>query len=479
LSSLLLACTVFYKSEVIDLCIFDVDIVVMPFLSHSLPWQSLSRLFEYRGPKSGPGPQEPHLYTEEAPAHRKQLEHFAIHFQETVREHSLTERAKYSTVQAYCDRAATWTASSSEEPPVQGHGAQSSNVSQERHGQRSSIKISADTRTIALSKESRRVYPAYFSKIYMSLVPPESGGFYGREGLLENLADISTWINHCTRYDQDWASGDEKTRNLLWLDEKSCSDVLRLLVIDAATTSDGSQQKESISPLLLLANHPEVRLEGFFGDGMVCCGLSTGLSALVEKTVMVFIFFNLLLALIDDKHGRLLRLCDTLEQFKPARGRFSLVELLPRPAYMNMRRFVWMRDYVLDEHGHAVEHVLFNPLLAPRPSGRRSCRLKLLGEPEQSYYPSYNEDKFERDVMANRESLHEALKQMWKVLIFCDMIFREAGKRINWEYVSLNAIYELFLGSANKLVGHGYWIDYEDERTEAGSFSFYADSGNA
>jgi hypothetical protein len=35
------------------------------------------------------------------------------------------------------------------------------------------------------------------------------------------------------------------------------------------------------------------------------------------------------------------------------------------------------------------------------------------------------------------------------------------------------------LGSANKLVGHGYWIDYEDERTEAGSFSFYADSGNA
>jgi hypothetical protein len=275
----------------------------------------------------------------------------------------------------------------------------------------------------------------------MSLVPQSSGGAYGREGLLESLADVSAWIDYYSRYNRFWAwihsdpensvSSDEETYNTLWLDRKSCSDVLRILVIDAATTSDESQRKERISTVLLLANHPEVGLDGFLNDGMSCCNMSSGFSVLVDRTAMVFIFLNLLLALVEgDEQGKLLRPCDNYEQFKSARGRWSLVNLLPRPAYMNLRPYVYMRDYVLDEHGHAVEHVLFNPLLAPRPSGRRSCRLRLPGEPKQSYYPSHDEDKFEQDVMADRQSLHEALKQMWKVLIFCDMIFRDAGKHL-------------------------------------------------
>jgi hypothetical protein len=255
---------------------------------------------------------------------------------------------------------------------------------------------------------------------------------------------------------------------------KSCSDVLRLLVIDAATTSDEAQRKERISTLLLLANHPEVGLEGFLHDGMSCCNMSSGFSTLLEKTVTVFIFLNLLLALVEnDEQGKLLRPCDHVEEFKWSRGRKPLVHLLPRPAYMNMRTYFWMSEQALDEHGHAIEHVLFNPIFAPRPSGRRSSHLQFDGES----FSDSNEAKLERDVMANRQSLHEALKQMWKVLIFCDMAFREAGKTINWEFVCLNAINELFLGSANKLVGHEFWTGYEEDRKEKGSFAFYADSG--
>jgi hypothetical protein len=75
--------------------------------------------------------------------------------------------------------------------------------------------------------------------------------------------------------------------------------------------------------------------------------------------------------------------------------------------------------------------------------------------------------------MTDRQSLGEALKSMWRVLIFCDMLFREAKEPINWEYVSLEAIAELFRGSVHKLVGQA-WDCYEADRKEQGDFAFYA-----
>jgi hypothetical protein len=436
----------------------------MTFLSHSIPWLSLSRLFEYHAARSRPGPQEADLYCKESPAHRKQLEHFARTFQNTVREHGLVERGRYSTAQAYRDRAANWTGSSVDEPSEQGQNAQSKAT------------------PASPSTETRRVYPTHFSDTYMSLVLPASGGAYGREGLLADLADISTWIDHCALYrasrQEDW-SPDEETRNKLWLDNKSCSDVLRLLLIDAATTDDESQRKKRLSTLLLLANHPGVGLDSFMDDGMWCCNIVVGLSALARKTVMAFIYLNLLLALAgDDQDAKLLRPCNSLEEYNLSggHGQRKLTRLLPRPAYMNTRSFVWMLEQLLDEHGHAVEHVLFNPLFAPRPSGRPSKWLR----PDKDLVPDYRpnrdqEARFERDILADRQSLGAALKTMWKVLIFCDMVFREADKPINWEFVVIDGIAELFMGSlgVDKLLGQK-WSEYRMDRKEAeGSFTFY------
>jgi hypothetical protein len=366
----------YYYSPVV----FSLLSLAMTFLSHSLPWLSLSRLFEYRAAKSGPGPQEPDLRGREGPAHRKQLEHFAKQFQDVVREHALIERGKYSTARAYHQRATSWTVSSLKELPELVHDARSSNVEPERRDGNSPMGSSTSAWTTVPSTEERRVYPAYFSDTYMSLVSPTSGGPWGRLGLLASLADISTWIDHCA---QDWVSSDEESRNQVWLDNKSCSDVLRLLVIDAATTSDESRRTKNLSTLLLITNHPGVGLSDFLGGGMSCCNLSTGLAALVDKTVMVFIYLNLLLALADDDvDGKLLSLCDSLEQFKLIRGLGTLVRLLPRPAYMNTKSFALLIDEVLYEHGHAVEHILFNPLFAPRPSGCRSKWLRSDGDPD-------------------------------------------------------------------------------------------------
>jgi len=98
---------------------------------------------------------------------------------------------------------------------------------------------------------------------------------------------------------------------------KSYSNVLRLLVINAATTSDELRHKERILTLFLLANYPKVGLEGFLHNSMSCYNMSSRFSTLLEKTVTVFIFLNLLLALVEgDKQGKLLYPYDRLEEFK-------------------------------------------------------------------------------------------------------------------------------------------------------------------
>ena len=421
----------------------------MPFLSHSIPWLSLSGVFEWHPPRTRPGPQEGDLWGKEGPAYRKQLEHFAREFQKTVREHAVIERGRYSTAQAYRDRAATWTKSSVEEPPEQG-------------------------------QETRRVYPTYFSDIYMSLEPTTLSRSSLSHGLVESLADISMWIDYCSqplRYHaswQDWIR-DELASYKLGLGGKPFSDVLRLLLIDAGTTNDEAQRTRRLSTLLLLANHPGVNLKEFMSEDTEYCNIQVGFVALVDKTTMVFIYLNLLLALAEgDQQGELLRPCYTLEEWPDtSHGKESLMRLTPRPAYMNSRSFTRVLEYALNEHVHAVEHVLFNPIFAPRSSG---CRSKWLHIDDWAGFEGNDEVRFERDVMAARESLGEALKQMWRVLIFCDMVLCEANMPINWEKASHDAIWLLFGNKGiGKVVGM-YMAEYEAELEEERPFKYWANS---
>jgi hypothetical protein len=251
-----------------------------------------------------------------------------------------------------------------------------------------------------------------------------------------------------------------------------------LLMIDASTTNSEPQRKQSLSTLLLLANHPKVNFRNFMTDGMNCCNMEAGLWSLAEKTAMVFIYLNLLLALTeDDQDAELLRPCSSLEEHKIT-GRYGKppMRLVPRPAYMNMRSFAWMIIQLLDEHGHAVEHVFFNPLFAPRPGGALSRWFDPNFNPMLAFV-DHEEDRFERDIMADRQGLHEALKSMWKILVFCDMVFREAGRTINWERLSIVAIMDLFAKACvQKLVG-GHLDVYEMERVDEGGFNFYVNEG--
>ena len=146
-------------------------------------------------------------------------------------------------------------------------------------------------------------------------------------------------------------------------------------------------------------------------------------------------------------------------------GQNSIMRLIPRPAYMDTRSFDRMLEYALDEHAHAVEHVFFNPIFAPRSSGCRSRWLKVDNSTFQKV--ANDEPRFERDVMADRESLGEALKQMWRV---CDMVLCEADSPVNWENASLDAI---CLPFRDKGIGKVV-REIKEEREEEGFYNFWA-----
>jgi hypothetical protein len=449
----------------------------MAFLSHSIPWHSLSSMFEY-GERCDPGPQHPDLWAKSRGAQRSQVEHFARKFQETVREHSMTERRRYRPSEEYVERAGRWNVSGQEDVAV----VKSESAEDSRESLVASLeKLNGELRSqsaeswAASCPERRFVYPPDFATTYMSYVPITSGAAYGRSGIVEEFARVETWTDFSARNAQhatNNGTGDEYNR--LWLDRKSCSDILRLSIIDSAITRDMARKAHTIETILLLAHHPQVGIDEFVSDGMSCCNQSVGLTSLVKKIVVPFVYLNLLSTFVDgNPSSPLLQSREHLQEYKSGSYRSSaFTNLLPRPAYMNTQSFNNMMTMVLEEHGHVVEHVFFNPLLAPYASGRRSKYLI----PNQSVDKSDNEDmRRERDVFTDMSVLKEALKGMWKMLVYCAMLFEEIGQPINWEYVVIESISFLFpdKGCFERLMEAG-WMDYEVDRDLRGTFRFFA-----
>lgn len=446
----------------------------MAFLSHTIPWHSLSSMFEYKD-ASNPGPQHPDLFAKSKPDQRKQAEHFARTFHSTLREHSGVERRKYRPVEDFVERARTWTASGRDSSEAVSTEVSSKNGEEEPNSAKrrnAELRTSPEGSWPTASPERRYVYPPDFSTTYMSHVPITSGADYGRTGIVDDFAHVEMWIDFAARKARSTHS--EEERNRLWLDRKSCSDILRIMTIDAATAETPERCKTMLETSLLLAHHPRVGIGEFVSDGMACCNVGVGLTSFIERIAVPFIYLNLLWTLIDDNlSSPLLRKRDNIEQYQGSYYRNSkFATLFPRPAYMNTKSFNNMLTMVLQEHGHVVEHVFFNPLFAPYPSGKRS---KYLKTDQEGRDLSKEEMRTERDVFTDLPALREALKAMWKMLVYCDVLFRDIEQPVNWEYVVINSISILFQdkGVFERLMGLG-WVDYELDREEHGGFSFFA-----
>ncbi|KAL5379854.1 hypothetical protein DPSP01_008136 [Paraphaeosphaeria sporulosa] len=437
-------------------------------------------MLEY-GERCDIGPQHPDLWAKNKEGQRKQIEYFTHKLQQTLLEHSTTERRKYRLTQDYVKRAEKWTVSEpadivAVEPPSLEDDHPQGEIMEpslrKRNAERRSLAAESWP---ASSPERRLVYPPDFATTYMSYVPITSGAAYGRCGIVEDFARIETWIGFTARNARYSANrGSEDEYNRLWLDRKSCSDIIRISIIDSATTVDSVRKTRMIETMLLLAHHPHVGVTEFISDGMSCCNKSVGLTSLIKSVAVPFIYLNILWLYVDgNPSSPLLQPREQLQHYAYGYYRNStFVTLLPRPAYMNTQSFNNMMATVLEEHGHVVEHVFFNPLLAPYDSGRRSKYLKLSMAESQL---DTEDLRRERDVFTDLPMLKEALKGMWKILVSCDMLFKEIGKPVNWEYVVIESMSLLFQdkGGFERLMGTD-WMDYELARNKQESFGFYA-----
>lgn len=454
----------------------------MAFLAHSIPWNSLSELFEYSDGLQ-PGPQYPELFAKSTSGHGKQLEYFASRVQAVLREHSAIERKRYRPVNEYVERARAWTESAKDDDNAAGEIFNVTVPVDEKGKDQDMLKNrNAELRQLnsnawsTASPERRRIFPSDFATTYIPYVAITSGADYGREGLVEEFSHVEEWIDLIKRYPHYSTCTDDE-RNRLWLDKKSCSDILRLLIIDAATTSDTGRRNHNLETVFLLTHHPDIGIGLFFSDGMSCCNIEVGMASLVEKCTLTFLYFNLLWTYIDgNPSSPLLQLKEHVQQGMPTSFRTErFTTLLPRPAYMNTKSFNRMLEEVLREHGHVVEHVFFSLLLAPYASGRRS-RYLLPQSIVQGGNSSIDENdkRHERDAFTDLPALKEAFKGMWKMLVYCDMLFKAAGKSINWEWVVIDQLGALFPGKngLEKIIGMS-WVEYESKRAAHGGTGFF------
>ncbi|KAF1973818.1 hypothetical protein BU23DRAFT_553814 [Bimuria novae-zelandiae CBS 107.79] len=445
----------------------------MAFLAHEIPWDTLSDLFEYSN-GSEPGPQHPEIFPKSSLGQVKQLEYFASKFQAAVREHSATERKRHRPAKDYAERTQAWTASEKDSDIV-GETSNVKKLADAKETDQDALKQrNAELRQLASdpwatsSPERRFIFPPDFANTYMSYVSIISGTYEGRQGLVEEFAHVEEWTSFIKR-NADYLTCTSEERNRLWLDKKSCSDILRLLVIDAAITTDAQGRTRDLETILLLAHHPDVGISTFFSDGMSCCNIEVGLKSLVQKVALAFVYLNLLWTYVDgNTSSPLLQPREYVEKYEGASYRNErFTSLLPRPAYMNTKSFNGLLEEVLKEHGHVVEPVFFNPLFAPYESGRRS-----------RYFISdltKNDKRTERDVFTDLLALKEAWKSMWKMLVYCDMVFLDAGETVDWEWVVIDRLDTLFLGTGGleRVLGMS-WMEYELERTEKGTGGFFA-----
>jgi hypothetical protein len=453
----------------------------MAFLAHSIPWNTLSELFEYsKDPQQGS--QHPEIFAKSKPGQDKELEYFVSGFQAAVREHSVIERKRYRPANEYVERAQVWTESARDDDTA-GETSNVKDPADEKVTDQNALKkrnaelheFVSNTWSTS-SPERRHIFPSDFATTYIPYVAITSGASYGRQGLVEEFSHVEKWIDFVKR-NAHYSTCTNDERNILWLNRKSCSDILRLLVIDAATTSEAERRTHNLETIFLLAHHPDVGISPFLSDGMSCCNVEVGLKSLVQKSTLAFLYLNLLWTYIDgNPSSSLLQPSEHMEQDESASFRTErFTSLLPRPAYMNTKSFKSLLEEVLKEHGHVIEHVFFNPLFAPYASGRRSRFLVLESIPQSEESKTDKDDKRrERDIFKDLPALKEALKGMWKMLVYCDMLFEDAGESINWEWVIIDQFDALFPGKngLERVIGMSR-VEYELKKTTHGGSGFF------
>jgi hypothetical protein len=226
-----------------------------------------------------------------------------------------------------------------------------------------------------------------------------------------------------------------------WLKKMYANDLLQLLCVDAATTTDASRRTHLIDAIFLYIYRPEDDGDAATWAEEDCSpgAVQESLATMVEQVTLAFVYMNILASMTGGDHSHpLLKKTHQIIGY-PFEYRPSYIARLPhRPAYMNTRSFCNMRRWVREDyHGCLVRNFLLDPMLEPYASGQRP---RFFHDFESTNGVHLQEGDLFEDPVRFREDM----KSMWKVLISCDMIFQACRMQFDWEYIVEWALYTLF-----------------------------------
>lgn len=385
----------------------------MAFLSHSIHWHILSSKFEYAERKN-PGPQYADIFVT-AGVERKQIEHFLTSFQNVIREHSSIERKRFRSAREYKKRAREWLNA----------------YKQEDREEKTRSRRSEGAAHVQTLQE-------YTAELRQRILGPSGSG--NQKTMYTRASEIhERRVEGSPYHNRDWAA--MAVRDALWRnlssDQRKSShlrpytgSILELPCVYAATTTDPKIREQLIDTMFLFVHHPPTGDQYAVDDigGYVLHDIQDageGLYHMVLSVSLAFVCLNLIASIIGDNPAH--PLLERTDQARPRDRQTFMYERLTlncRPAYMDTKSFGRMRREVgMHREGWVVCHVLLHPIL---------------------YISEAGSHQQERNVFEDAVRLKADLKSMWKVLITCDAIFREIGTKINWEYVVVNALDELF-----------------------------------
>lgn len=244
------------------------------------------------------------------------------------------------------------------------------------------------TTTPPRGPERRTVYPRPFLARYFG------SGADGQDGRL--------WYRHGEAVGQNvsrWAEDNVAGAGVCY------ADMLKLMMIEAAgappaltaspSTPEAAPLRHHITEtLLLLANHPETNLLGLVE---LHHGHHFGLSRVAEEGVRAYVYVNLLIAL--QERGS--------EIGAPATDENG-VQDPARPIYRDLLTYRQMLDSVAGTYDGDTQNLIHWDFFLPR-----------------------TEDSWDldtpKDILADKETLVEYLKGVWRNLVIYDMVIREAG----------------------------------------------------
>jgi hypothetical protein len=395
-------------------------------------------MFEYAECKN-PGPQYPDVFVIAQKAQCKQVEYFLTSLQNVIREHSKIERARFRSPRQYRHRPRDWTDSFQiGRTETIAHNSGGSPYVQTLQEYNAELRQRISGKWGNNHLEDRQDSPGDRAAESTTSGPSAPGVAQGLKFRLESFAHDEVWS--AMAQDALWRDLPTDQDDQGWLKTRNVDDLLQFLCVDAATTTDPKRRTHLIDAIFLRIHRPTA--EEYAPDGTQLPyprGLiAEALAPMVERVSLAFVYVNILASMIAGNHAHpLLRETHQIARHPCNNPAKAFSPRIPRPAYMNTRSFCNMRAKVYEEHGAFVQDYLLSPMLAPHIGGQRPRFAYGLSSKDGS--PPQEGDIFEDSVR-----LRDDVKSMWKVLISCDMFFRECGMQLDWEYMVKCALFTLF-----------------------------------